>query len=81
MEWSMLVLTRKANESILIGDGIRINVASIRGRQVRIGIEAPSDVQIIREELLSERATDPTSSVGERDPLRSRHKRRGSIGA
>jgi carbon storage regulator len=47
----MLVLTRKLNEKILIGDRIRLTVLSVRGGQVRIGIEAPEDVAIFREEL------------------------------
>jgi carbon storage regulator len=47
----MLVLSRKLNEEILIGENIRIKVVMIRGNQVRLGIEAPGDVTIIREEL------------------------------
>ena len=47
----MLVLSRKPNESILIGDSIRITVSSIRGSHVRIGIEAPASVPVLREEL------------------------------
>jgi carbon storage regulator len=48
----MLVLSRKLNESIVIGDHIRITVVGLRGNHVRLGIEAPSDVSIMREELL-----------------------------
>ena len=47
----MLVLSRKLNEAILIDGGIRITVLGIRGRQVRLGIEAPAEVGIYREEL------------------------------
>jgi carbon storage regulator len=50
----MLVLSRKCNESIVIGDKIRIKVVGISGNQVRLGIEAPSEVSIMREELLVE---------------------------
>jgi carbon storage regulator len=52
----MLILSRKSNESIVIGDNIRITVASIRGRYVRVGVEAPKDIAILREELCIERA-------------------------
>lgn len=47
----MLTLTRKSGQSIRIGDEIRIVVREVRGRQVRIGIEAPGDVPIHREEV------------------------------
>ncbi len=47
----MLVLSRKLDESILIDGGIRITVLGVRGNQVRLGIEAPSNVKIVREEL------------------------------
>lgn len=48
----MLVLTRKLNESIIINDNIRVTVVGIRGNQIRLGIEAPGDVRIYREELV-----------------------------
>ena len=48
----MLVLSRKLNESIIIGDRIKITVVGLRGNQVRLGIEAPGDVTIMRQELL-----------------------------
>lgn len=47
----MLVLTRKLGESIAIDDDIKIVVVSIKGRQVRLGIEAPRDTRIHREEV------------------------------
>jgi len=47
----MLVLTRKAGESILIGDNITLTITKIEGNQVRIGISAPKDVRIDREEV------------------------------
>ncbi len=45
----MLVLTRKVGEAILIGQNIRITVAEIRGNEVRLGIEAPLGLPIVRE--------------------------------
>jgi carbon storage regulator len=47
----MLVLTRKTRESILIGHDIRVTIDRIDGQRVRIGIEAPEGVKILREEL------------------------------
>ncbi len=47
----MLVLTRKVGESIAIGDKINIRVVEVKGNSVRIGIEAPADFRIYREEI------------------------------
>jgi carbon storage regulator len=47
----MLVLSRKLNESIIIDGDIRITVVGVRGHHVRLGIEAPDSVPILREEL------------------------------
>ena len=49
----MLVLTRKIGESIAIDDHIKIRVVQIKGKQVRLGIEAPKDTKIHREEVYS----------------------------
>jgi carbon storage regulator CsrA len=48
----MLVLSRKINETIVIGGNIRVTMTAIRSSQVRLAIEAPPDVPIFREELL-----------------------------
>jgi len=47
----MLVLTRKRDETILIGRDIRVMVVDIRGDKVRLGIDAPEDLNIVRAEL------------------------------
>jgi carbon storage regulator len=47
----MLILARKVNETIVIGDKIRMSVVEIRGDQVKLGIEAPQEVSIYREEV------------------------------
>lgn len=49
----MLVLTRKLNQEIRISENIVVRVIDIKGNQVRLGIEAPADVAILREELLT----------------------------
>lgn len=48
----MLVLSRKLNEKVMIGDGIVITVVKIDRNQVRIGIEAPGHIPVYREEIL-----------------------------
>jgi carbon storage regulator len=48
----MLVLSRKINETILIGDDVRITLLDVEGDKVKIGIEAPKAMKIFREELL-----------------------------
>lgn len=50
-EKTVLILTRKVGESILIGENIRVVVLEVRGRQIRLGIEAPSDIVVLREEI------------------------------
>jgi len=47
----MLVLTRKIGERIRIGDTVTVRVLEVRGTQVRLGVEAPADVRIYREEI------------------------------
>ena len=47
----MLIFTRKIGERIRIGDNVSIKIVDIRGKQVRVGIEAPLDVSIHREEI------------------------------
>jgi carbon storage regulator len=50
----MLVLTRKSNQSIMIGDDIEVSVLAIMGEKVRIGIQAPRDVPVFRTEVYLE---------------------------
>ncbi|QDV50816.1 carbon storage regulator [Gimesia fumaroli] len=47
----MLVLSRKLNESIHVGDQVVIRIIQMRGGKVRVGIEAPREIQVIRSEL------------------------------
>jgi carbon storage regulator len=50
----MLVLTRKSNQSIMIGDEVEVSVLSIMGEKVRIGIQAPRDIPVFRKEVYLE---------------------------
>ena len=52
----MLVLSRKPGEKVLIGSDISFAVIAVRGNRVRIGIEAPAELSILREELYDARA-------------------------
>jgi carbon storage regulator len=47
----MLILTRRVGESLMIGDEVNVTVLGIRGNQVRIGVNAPKDVAVHREEI------------------------------
>ena len=58
----MLILTRRIGETLFIGDDITIKVVGINGNQVRIGIDAPLDVQVMRSELLKESEPEPDDS-------------------
>jgi carbon storage regulator len=53
----MLVLSRKVGERILLGDNIRITVVRVSGGGVRLGIEAPTDIAVVREEVANAAAT------------------------
>lgn len=47
----MLILTRKPDETVVIGNDIRVRVMGVNGNQVRIGIEAPKNIEVDREEI------------------------------
>lgn len=47
----MLILTRRVQEALMIGDNVTVTVLSIKGNQVRLGIDAPRDVEVHREEI------------------------------
>lgn len=49
----MLILTRRVGESLMIGDDVTITVLGVKGNQVRIGVDAPKEVAVHREEILN----------------------------
>ena len=49
----MLILTRRIGETLMIGDDVSITVIGVKGNQVRIGIDAPKDVAVHREEIFN----------------------------
>ena len=67
----MLVLTRKIGEQIRIGDNVTVRVLEVRGSQVRLGVDAPADVRIYREEIYhpereANGAAEPATANGSR---------------
>ena len=59
----MLVLSRKLGEKIVIGENIVITIVKIDRNQIRIGIEAPSEIQVYREEIAPNRSAKPTAEA------------------
>jgi len=51
LETTLLILTRRIGEAVIIGDNVRVVVLEVRGKQVRLGIEAPLDVVVLRDEI------------------------------
>lgn len=51
----MLVLSRKVGEAIMVGDNVRVSIVSVRGEKIRVGIEAPLDVGVDREEIYNKK--------------------------
>jgi carbon storage regulator len=69
-EISMLVLSRKLGEKIVIGDNIVVTVVKIDRNQIRIGIEAPQEVPVYREEISPVRVAGPKPATSEPALLR-----------
>lgn len=72
----MLVLTRRSEESIIIGGNIQVTVLSVEGEKVKIGIDAPREVTILRKELIDamhqqDRAAEKLVSMPETPALRN----------
>ena len=67
-EAAMLVLSRKKNESIIIDDQIRIVVIEVRGDKVRLGIEAPKEIPVHRQEVYDAIATAASTEKSAENP-------------
>ena len=65
----MLVLSRKQNERIRVGDSVVVTIVRVSGDKVRIGIEAPPNVKVLRDELEVERLGEVTLDVADELPI------------
>jgi carbon storage regulator len=65
----MLILTRRAGETVMIGSDITITVLGVKGNQVRIGINAPKDVAVHREEIYDRIQSEKNAGGGESDSV------------
>lgn len=63
----MLILTRRVGETLMIGDSVTVTVLGVKGNQVRIGITAPKDVAVHREEIFQKIGKDAAGQVAEDD--------------
>lgn len=59
----MLILTRRVGETLMIGDEVTVTVLGVKGNQVRIGINAPKDVAVHREEIYERIKAEQNSTV------------------
>jgi len=64
----MLILTRRVGESLMIGDDVNVTVLGIRGNQVRIGVNAPKEVAVHREEIYDRIQQEKTGDSPAEDP-------------
>jgi carbon storage regulator len=64
----MLILTRRVGESVMIGDKVTVTVLGVKGNQVRLGVNAPRDVAVHREEIFERIKTESADASPGEDP-------------
>lgn len=60
----MLILTRRMNETLVVGDDVRVTVLGVNGNQVRIGVKAPRNIPVHREEIYEKIKKERSSDSG-----------------
>jgi carbon storage regulator len=69
----MLILTRRVGETVMIGDDVTITVLGVKGNQVRVGINAPKNVAVHREEIYERIKREQHPEVGDEKPKPSEY--------
>jgi carbon storage regulator len=77
----MLVLTRKPGQSIMIGDGVEIQVLSVAGEKVRLGVTAPREVSIFRNEVYERISDERAQEVPDEEQQRDEEQEREDEGS
>ncbi|ARS53313.1 carbon storage regulator CsrA [Kushneria konosiri] len=65
----MLILTRRVGETLMVGDEITVTVLGVKGNQVRLGVNAPKNVSVHREEIYQRIQQEKDGSDSENDPI------------
>ncbi len=63
----MLILTRRIGETLMVGDEVTVTVLGVKGNQVRLGVNAPKDVAVHREEIYQRIQTEKTDDIGNKE--------------
>ncbi len=74
----MLILTRRVGETLIIGDDVVVTVLGIKGNQVRIGINAPKDVSVHREEIYQRIQQEKNTTATAAEPAKEKKEKKSS---